>query len=85
MCVIAFIAAVPLFVCSLTAAAGELPRAEPHEVKLSAEKLAELKPALQKLVDDGKMRGMPSPWLPGTARWRMSRRSAIAIWRARRR
>src|SRR5271170_435394 len=37
--------------------AGELPRSEPAEVGLSAEKLADLKPALQKLVDSGKIPG----------------------------
>jgi CubicO group peptidase (beta-lactamase class C family) len=57
MRVIVFIAAVPLFVAVLTAAAGELPRAEPREVKLSAEKLATLKPALEALVDAKKMAG----------------------------
>ena len=36
---------------------GELPRAEPEAVGLSAGKLAELKPALQKLVDEGKIPG----------------------------
>jgi CubicO group peptidase (beta-lactamase class C family) len=40
-----------------TASSGELPRAEPREVQLSAEKLEELKPALQKLVDGGKIPG----------------------------
>jgi CubicO group peptidase (beta-lactamase class C family) len=37
--------------------AGELPRSAPEEVGLSAEKLAGLKPALQKLVDAGKNPG----------------------------
>jgi len=37
--------------------AGELPRANPEAVGLSAPKLAELTPALQKLVDDGKIAG----------------------------
>ena len=50
-------AAALLFACVITVRAGELPRAEPHEVKLSAEKLAELKPALQKLADDAKIAG----------------------------
>ena len=36
---------------------GELPKAEPDAVGLSAGKLAELKPALQKLVDEGKIPG----------------------------
>jgi CubicO group peptidase (beta-lactamase class C family) len=40
-----------------SASAGELPRAEPGEVGLSASKLAELKPSLQKLVEDGKIAG----------------------------
>ncbi len=55
---IVFFAAVVLFARPLAGWAGELPRVEPHEVKLSAEKLAELKPALQKLVDDGKIAGV---------------------------
>ena len=37
--------------------AGELPTAKPEAVGLSAAKLAELTPALQKLVDDGKIAG----------------------------
>lgn len=37
--------------------AGELPNATPAEVQLSADKLSTLKPALQKLVDDGKLAG----------------------------
>lgn len=37
--------------------AGELARTDPHAVKLSAQKLDTLKPALQKLVDDGKIPG----------------------------
>src|SRR5262245_5031458 len=36
---------------------GELPRAEPGAVGLSAEKAAELKPSLQRLVDEGKVPG----------------------------
>jgi CubicO group peptidase (beta-lactamase class C family) len=55
---IVFFAAVVLFACTLAGLAGELPRVEPHEVKLSPEKLAELKPALEKLVDDGKTAGV---------------------------
>jgi CubicO group peptidase (beta-lactamase class C family) len=39
------------------ARAGELPRAEPGEVGLSASKLAELKPSLAKLAQDGKIAG----------------------------
>ncbi len=53
----AVLAAALLFACVIAVRAGELPKAEPHEVKLSAEKLAELKPALQKLVDDAKIAG----------------------------
>ena len=41
----------------LPARAGELPRAEPGAVGLSAEKLAKLRPALQALVDGGKSPG----------------------------
>ncbi len=37
--------------------AGELPRAEPGEVGLSASRLAELKPSLRKLVEDGQIAG----------------------------
>jgi CubicO group peptidase (beta-lactamase class C family) len=37
--------------------ADELPKAKPDEVGLSAEKLAGLKPALTKLVEDGKIPG----------------------------
>jgi CubicO group peptidase (beta-lactamase class C family) len=37
--------------------AGELPTAQPEAVGLSPAKLAELTPALQKLVDDGKIPG----------------------------
>jgi CubicO group peptidase (beta-lactamase class C family) len=40
-----------------SAMAGELPKAEPGEVGLSASKLAELKPAFQKLVEDGRIAG----------------------------
>jgi CubicO group peptidase (beta-lactamase class C family) len=47
-----------LFLIPLCAApAGELPKSEPAGVGLSAEKLRDLKPALQKLVDDGKIPG----------------------------
>src|SRR5262249_56281867 len=42
---------------SLTTFAGELPKAEPGAVGLSKEKLEELKPALQKLADDGQVAG----------------------------
>ncbi len=45
-----------LFVTAF-AQAGELPRAEPDAVGLSPAKLDRLKPALQKLVDDGKIAG----------------------------
>jgi len=37
--------------------AGELPRAEPSDVGLSPEKLQELKPALEKLVEGGEIAG----------------------------
>jgi CubicO group peptidase (beta-lactamase class C family) len=36
---------------------GELPRAEPGEVGLAAGRLADLKPSLQRLVDEGKIPG----------------------------
>jgi CubicO group peptidase (beta-lactamase class C family) len=49
-------AIIPLIPLS-AALAGELPKAEPKEVGLSAEKLDAIKPALQKLVDDGKIPG----------------------------
>src|SRR4051812_37935657 len=51
------LAASVLLVAPGVAGAGELPRSEPEAVGLSAGKLAELKPALQKLVDDGKIAG----------------------------
>jgi CubicO group peptidase (beta-lactamase class C family) len=41
----------------LPAHGGELPRAEPESVGLSAEKAAGLKPSLQRLVDEGKIPG----------------------------
>jgi CubicO group peptidase (beta-lactamase class C family) len=44
------------WLCSI-AQGGELPRVDPAEVGLSASKLAELRPALKKLVDDGKIAG----------------------------
>jgi hypothetical protein len=40
---------------STFAGAGELPTAEPDAVGLSPAKLDQLKPAFQKLVDDGKL------------------------------
>jgi CubicO group peptidase (beta-lactamase class C family) len=46
-----------LLTAKTDAPAGELPRAEPAEVGLSSEALANLKPAFQKLVDDGKIAG----------------------------
>ena len=64
--------------------AGELPRAEPEAVGLSADKLAELKPALQKLVDDGKIAGRRRPDRPPRQGRVRRRRSATATWRARR-
>jgi CubicO group peptidase (beta-lactamase class C family) len=48
-----FVSIVPLVATD----AGELPTSEPREIKLSAEKLTSLKPALQKLVDDAKIPG----------------------------
>ena len=45
-----------LFVTAF-AQAGELPTAQPDAVGLSPGKLDRLKPALQKLVDDGKIPG----------------------------
>jgi CubicO group peptidase (beta-lactamase class C family) len=36
---------------------GELPKSEPAEVGLSAQRLAKIQPALQKLVNDGKIPG----------------------------
>jgi CubicO group peptidase (beta-lactamase class C family) len=50
--------AVSVLLAPLPAArAGELPRSEPGAVGLSAARLAELKPTLQKIVDDGKIAG----------------------------
>jgi CubicO group peptidase (beta-lactamase class C family) len=49
----AFLVLIPLW----TARAGELPKSEPADVGLSAETLGKLKPALQRLVDDGKIPG----------------------------
>jgi len=40
-----------------TAAAEELPKSRPEEVGLSAEKLADLRPAFQKIVDDSTIAG----------------------------
>ena len=57
MRVVVLIAAVSLLVSLLTVQAGELPRSEPHEVKLSAEKLATLEPKLEELVAAEKMAG----------------------------
>jgi CubicO group peptidase (beta-lactamase class C family) len=49
---------VALLLCfSLPAFGGDLPRVNPEEVGLSAVKMASLKPALQELVDDGKIPG----------------------------
>ncbi len=52
-----FAAAIPalVFVCGLHA--GELPRCQPEVVGLRSPALDELAPALQKLVDDGKIPG----------------------------
>jgi len=46
-----------LLLAAIPSEAGELPGAEPGEVGLSASKLAELKPGLRKLVEDGKIAG----------------------------
>jgi CubicO group peptidase (beta-lactamase class C family) len=46
-----------LLVASATVTAGELPTCKPESVGLSAAKLDELKPELQKLVDEGKIPG----------------------------
>jgi CubicO group peptidase (beta-lactamase class C family) len=51
-----FVASV-LLVPQTVAHAGELPRSEPGAVGLSAGKLADLGPALQKLVNEGKIAG----------------------------
>ena len=52
----------PLFLISnataqQVAATAELPMAAPEDVGMSAEKLAKVKPALQKFIDDGKVAG----------------------------
>jgi CubicO group peptidase (beta-lactamase class C family) len=49
--------AAALVMVSAVARAGDLPKATPTEVGLSSEKLGALGPALQKLVDDGKIPG----------------------------
>jgi CubicO group peptidase (beta-lactamase class C family) len=49
---VALIWIIPIF-----SAAGELPRAEPQQVGLSAERLTKLTTDLKKLVDDGKISG----------------------------
>ena len=57
------IALVPLLLVNLSASAQqsttvtELPTAKPEDVGMSSEKLAMVKPALQKFVDDGKVAG----------------------------
>ena len=49
---------VALLLCfSFPALGGDLPRVNPEEVGLSATTMAGLKPALQKLVDEGKIPG----------------------------
>ena len=49
---------VALLLCfSLPALGGDLPRVKPEEVGLSSVTMAGLKPALQKLVDEGKIPG----------------------------
>src|SRR5262249_58123968 len=73
------------FLVSLaTAHAGELPRAEPEAVGLSAGRIADLKPALQKIVDEGKIAGEVA-LARASARWPTSCRSGTARWRIRRR
>src|SRR5262249_8210050 len=52
----ALVASLPL-IAPHPAAGGELPRAEPGAVGLSAGKVAGLKPSLQRLVDEGKIPG----------------------------
>jgi CubicO group peptidase (beta-lactamase class C family) len=49
--------ALALLLTPVASPAGELPRADPAAVGLSAEGLAGLKPALRKLVDDGQIAG----------------------------
>jgi CubicO group peptidase (beta-lactamase class C family) len=51
------LAASLLLIVAGPAAAGELPIVEPEAVGLSATKMAELKPSLQRLVDEGKVPG----------------------------
>jgi CubicO group peptidase (beta-lactamase class C family) len=51
------IAATALLVVPTPAQAGELPRAKPEAVGLAAGKIADLKPSLQKIVDEGKISG----------------------------
>ncbi len=54
------IAVFVIYACAfavVAARAGELPKADPGEVGLTARKLVELKPALQKLVDEEKTVG----------------------------
>jgi CubicO group peptidase (beta-lactamase class C family) len=53
----ALLAVGAFFVLLRLAPAGELPRAVPEAVGLSADKLANLKPSLQSLVDEGKIAG----------------------------
>ena len=76
--------AIASIACLLTTQSGELPRVEPPEVKLSAEKLAKLKPALQKLVDDGKIAGAVALIARHGKVAYVDVDSAIATWRARR-
>jgi CubicO group peptidase (beta-lactamase class C family) len=54
---IAIVAPALLVLLPGAAGAGELPSAPPGEVGLSAEKLAKLTPALERLVEDGKIPG----------------------------
>src|SRR5690348_13933014 len=54
---LAVLVASVLLISPPAARAGELPRAEPEAVGLSAGKMAELEPSLQRLVDEGKVPG----------------------------
>ena len=55
---IALIASSVAVVATSETRAGELPRAEPAEVGLSAEALEKIGPALQEIVDDGEIAGV---------------------------
>ena len=72
--------ALVLFVTALLS--WSLPTAEPDAVGLSPGKLDRLKPALQTLVDDGKIPGGIA-MVARRARLRMLPRSAAGTWKAR--